>query len=401
MGISGDVRKEIWDDGNDHDIEKKLLSVIVPVYNVEPYLRRCLDSICNQSYRELEILCVNDGSTDNSLIILQEYAEKDSRIQVITKENGGLVSARKAGILRASGEYVTYVDSDDWIEQGMYEHLIELAVKEDADIVTSGDIRDYGTHRVEEPEHAETGIYQDRRILQLKENLIDTTVFFRKNISFHLIDKIFKRKYLLEYQLRISNQVNVGEDVAVAYPAIMNAKKIVVSGRNYYHYCLRNDSIMGIHRNDDLKSIKIMLNQLEGDLKDVSSSVINAVQQYKMLFLYVNLLRNLRNVIKFNNNFLYPFGNIPRNSKVIIYGAGKFGTELKSFIEEQSYLKLSAVLDKMPGPDQLHPSEIQNIQYDYVLIAALVYDVIEEMRRELRIYGVKDSQVLYVKADLL
>lgn len=401
MGISGDFRKETFDVGSDHGRSKKLLSVIVPVYNVEPYLSRCLDSICNQSYRELEIICVNDGSTDHSLLILQEYAEKDSRIQVITKENGGLVSARKAGILRASGEYVTYVDSDDWIEQGMYEHLIALAESEDADIVTSGDVRDYGTHTVEEPEYVETGIYQDRRILQLKENLIDTTVFFRKNISFHLVDKIFKRKYLLEYQLRISNQVNVGEDVAVAYPAIMNAKKIVVSGRNYYHYCLRNDSIMGIHRNDDLQSIKIMLNQLEGDFEDVSSSVINAVQQYKMLSLYVNLLRNLRNVIKFYNNFLYPFGNIPRNSKVIIYGAGKFGTELKSFIEEQSYLKLSAVLDKMPGSDKLHPSEIQNIQYDYVLIAALVYDVIEEIRRELRIYGVRDSKVLYVKADLL
>ena len=172
--------------------DKGLLSVIVPIYNVESYLPRCLKSIINQTYRNLEIICVDDGSTDNSGVIAEEYAKRDKRIKVIHKENGGLVSARKAGVLNASGEYLTYVDSDDWIEQTMYEDLLFLAKKEDADIVTSGDIRDYGTYNVEEPEYVQPGVYRDEKILKLKSEMISTKFFFRKNISTHVVDKIFK-----------------------------------------------------------------------------------------------------------------------------------------------------------------------------------------------------------------
>ena len=381
--------------------ENRLLSVIVPVYNVEPYLRRCLESICRQTYRKLEIICVNDGSTDQSLSILQEYAMKDSRIQVISKENGGLVSARKTGLLRASGKYATYVDSDDWIEQGMYENLMALMENESADIITSGDIRDYGTHTVTEPEYVNAGVYKEQSLLQLKENLIATDCFFRKNLSVHLYDKIFNKDYLLEYQLRINNQINVGEDAAVVYPAMLNAKKIIVSGKNYYHYCLRSDSIMGVNEHDDLESVKIMLNQVEADFNRASFFVTNTVQQYKMLQIYMNLLRNIDEVIKFKNNFLYPFGYIKQNARVVIYGAGKFGKELKTFLDKKNILQVIGLLDETPGLDRIHPSEIRNIQYDYVLIGVLIYDVIEDIKEKLRRYGVNDRQMLYVDAHLI
>ena len=103
------------------------VSVIVPVYNTERYLAKCLDSIIAQTMRDIEIICVDDGSTDSSLEILTAYAGKDARIRVIHKENGGLVSARKAGIKAARGTYIGYVDSDDWIEPRMYERLYECA----------------------------------------------------------------------------------------------------------------------------------------------------------------------------------------------------------------------------------------------------------------------------------
>ena len=101
-----------------------MLSVIIPVYNTEAYLKRCLDSVLGQTYKNIEVICVNDGSTDNSLQILKDYEKKDKRVLVIDKENGGVVSARKAGIKAASGEYCTYVDSDDWIEPNMYESIL-------------------------------------------------------------------------------------------------------------------------------------------------------------------------------------------------------------------------------------------------------------------------------------
>ena len=115
--------------------EKPLISVIIPVYNTQEYLRQCLDSVINQTYSNLEIITVNDGSTDNSLAILQEFASKDSRITVINKSKGGNSSARNAGIIAAKGEYVLNVDSDDWIEPLMCERLIEAAKKNDAQIV--------------------------------------------------------------------------------------------------------------------------------------------------------------------------------------------------------------------------------------------------------------------------
>lgn len=114
-----------------------LISVIVPVYNTEKYLRKCLDSICGQTYRNLEIICVNDGSPDNSATILEEYAARDERIKVLTQPNAGLAAARNAGLAFASGEWVTGVDSDDYLELDAYEYAINAATP-DVDIVCFG-----------------------------------------------------------------------------------------------------------------------------------------------------------------------------------------------------------------------------------------------------------------------
>ena len=97
-------------------MEKVMISVIVPVYNVENYLGKCLDSLINQTYKDIEIICINDGSTDNSLNILREYEQMDSRIIIIDQKNGGLSNARNIGLKEAAGEYIMFVDSDDWID---------------------------------------------------------------------------------------------------------------------------------------------------------------------------------------------------------------------------------------------------------------------------------------------
>ena len=115
-----------------------LISIIVPVYKVEPYLRRCVDSILNQTYRNLEVILVDDGSPDNCGSICDAYAKQDSRVKVIHKENGGLSSARNAGLDVMSGAYVGFVDSDDWIEPHMYESLLKLMEKFDAQMALGG-----------------------------------------------------------------------------------------------------------------------------------------------------------------------------------------------------------------------------------------------------------------------
>ena len=111
------------------------VSIIIPVYNVEKYLKKCLDSVINQTYKDIEIICVNDGSKDGSENILKEYATKDSRIKIIEKKNGGLSSARNAGLDVASGEYCYFVDSDDWIELNTIEKLTDIILSNDVDVV--------------------------------------------------------------------------------------------------------------------------------------------------------------------------------------------------------------------------------------------------------------------------
>lgn len=121
----------------------ELISVIIPVFNVEKYLARCLDSVINQTYKNLEIILVDDGSPDKSGNICDEYTKIDTRIKVIHKENGGVSSARNVGISIATGEYIGFVDSDDWLEPDMYEKLMEYAKKDDSDITR---IRYYKTY---------------------------------------------------------------------------------------------------------------------------------------------------------------------------------------------------------------------------------------------------------------
>lgn len=112
-----------------------MISVIMPVYNVENYIEKCLDSVCNQSFKDLEIICVNDGSTDNSLKLLEDYAKRDSRIKIITQENGGIGHARNTGLKNATGEYVLFVDSDDFLCENSLDELYYNINSNNSDLV--------------------------------------------------------------------------------------------------------------------------------------------------------------------------------------------------------------------------------------------------------------------------
>ena len=134
-----------------------MISVIVPVYNVEPYLRKCLDSIVNQTYRDLEILVIDDGSTDWCGKICDEYAGKDGRIRVFHTENRGLSCARNLGLDNARGEWIGFVDSDDWIETDMYEVLLKRAEETEADIVECGVLEEHPNRTGKRQEYLVTG----------------------------------------------------------------------------------------------------------------------------------------------------------------------------------------------------------------------------------------------------
>ncbi len=127
----------------------KSVSVIIPVYNVEKYLPKCLDSVIGQSYKELEIICVNDGSPDNSLAVLEAYSEKDNRIKIITQKNQGASIARNTGIAAATGDYMVFLDSDDWIDLEAIEAAVSVAEKNNSDVVMWGYVREFAENSLE------------------------------------------------------------------------------------------------------------------------------------------------------------------------------------------------------------------------------------------------------------
>lgn len=154
-------------------VDKPKVSIVIPVYNVEKYLERCLESLISQTLQDIEIIVVNDGSTDKSLTIINNFIERDSRIKVIDKENTGVSHSRNIAINAAQGEYLAFVDSDDWIDNDMLEHMYKQAKEEDLDIVMCTYMREFVTHSKEKTFNSpEVEVYKKEDILNLHRKLI-------------------------------------------------------------------------------------------------------------------------------------------------------------------------------------------------------------------------------------
>ena len=178
-------------------LDNPLISVIVPAYNAEQYIRDCLDSIINQTYQNLEIICINDGSQDNTAEILNEYDKADSRFIVIHRQNKGLVSARKEGVKIARGEYICYVDADDWIDPEMYMIMYNEGMELDVDIVAVGMCREFrnGTS-YQEPNIIPQGIYRGEVIKnKILPKVMDTDKFYQMGLSLVYVITHLKKKF--------------------------------------------------------------------------------------------------------------------------------------------------------------------------------------------------------------
>ena len=231
------------------------ISIIVPVYNVEKYIRKCLDSILNQTFKEFELILVNDGSIDNSGKICDEYALKDKRIKVIHKKNGGLSSARNAGLDVVRGEYIGFVDSDDWIEPNMYELLYKVAKFKNADIVACN----YSQFKEKNKLLKKDGIYLNKieeiELEKLYEHILEKKY---PQIYWSAWNKLWKRDLIGNLRFK---EGRIYEDKLFLYEIIYrnNEKKIYKINDELYHYRIDNisitRSIIGIKNLDYLKNI--------------------------------------------------------------------------------------------------------------------------------------------------
>ena len=210
----------------------KLLSVIVPVYNVESYLPTCIESIINQTYSNLELFLVDDGSTDKSGEICDEYAKKDSRIMVIHKENGGQGSARNRALDIAKGEYIAFVDSDDHIELNMYDAMINALERTDSDLVLCGFYTDSGLRIVD------SIVPEKEMIFESDEELL-RKYFDSPFVGGQPWNKVFKSSVFDELRFP---EGTAREDVYIMHLALSKCKRAVHCGKRLYHYIVRDGS---------------------------------------------------------------------------------------------------------------------------------------------------------------
>jgi len=209
------------------------ISVIVPIYKVEPYITKCLDSIIRQSYKNLEIILVDDGSPDLCGEICDEYAKNDNRITVIHKKNGGVSSARNAGLVIASGDWIGWVDSDDWIELDMYEYLLSNVLRHNADIAVCSRYEEYRRHSLYRGWKQVEILDTENALAQLLKN--DTMQNF-------LWDKLWKKSLFDNICFPYGKTY---EDIAVMHRLFEKAQHILCLPTAKYHYRQRANSIVG------------------------------------------------------------------------------------------------------------------------------------------------------------
>lgn len=318
-----------------------MISVIVPMYNARNYIGKCLDSIVNQSYRDLEIIVVDDGSTDGSGTVADEYASKDSRIKVIHGENQGLVSARKRGIAQATGDYVLFVDSDDYIDIRGIDELLELADAYDTDVVCATAVKRYdnGLDSTEQ-NLASNGFYSGSKIEELKRQLFCIDDYCSMAVLPYLVCKLWKRDLITRFVAGADERITIGEDVAIGFPAILSAKSIYIVDLPFYNYCQHQDSMMGSGGEDkEYQNAQILRDYLMGKVKelslpsDMTESLEDGISRYyiNQLFTRAYPKANSEN----NCEGLYPFlDKMPK--RVIIYGAGEFGKAVYRYAKDKT-----------------------------------------------------------------
>ncbi|WGE65244.1 glycosyltransferase [Actinobacillus equuli] len=281
---------------------KSIISIIVPVYNVSFYLKRCIDSLLQQTYTNLEIILVNDGSTDDSGKICDNYKIIDDRIKVIHKENGGLSSARNIGIASASGEYIGFVDSDDWVTPDMFEYLYFILRQNNADISVSSCMR---CNSIEEGEnlilknktHTITVCSQEEYMKKFMK--IDS-----QTIEYYACNKLYKRELLTNEQYPIGK---TAEDVLGTFKALLKARKVVLSDKITYFYYINPNSItasFSIKKANDLLSVWESVVELSkgNDIYYNWANINKARIDFTILF-KIAIARNYKELIR-NTDFI-------------------------------------------------------------------------------------------------
>lgn len=272
-----------------------MISVIVPIYNAEEYLSRCLDSICNQSFKDLEIILIDDGSTDSSLSICNDYMKKDSRIKVFSQKNSGVSSTRNVGIKQANGEYITFVDSDDFIENDMYECLLRNIKSNDYDVSSCL----MNEILINEKEKLRQG--NGEKIILNNNDDIMKCYFGNFIMDVSLNNKLFKRKVI--NNIFLNERISINEDKLFIYYILKKSKKIIHENTYKYYYYKHNGSASTQKYSDKYNDIITVSNIIKNDAIKSYPQLYNNIMAFELISYmnYYRILLKRTNKNEYNN----------------------------------------------------------------------------------------------------
>lgn len=374
---------------------KPELSVIVAVYNVEKYLDECLRSIVDQTMKNIEIIIINDGSTDNSVGICNKYKREDLRIRLISKSNEGLVSARKEGLNSANGKYIFFVDGDDYLDVDACEKMYQAISNSQFDFVHFN-YRDNNGNEICNITYEE--------VLNLdcnnrKELLLNRVLYNREGnyITPSIWSKIFEVDFIKKVYAIVPNEQSYGEDVITLCMAFLNGNKIGLSKEIVYNYRVRNDSMS--HRVDwnNLYNTLGLMVALKKNMpcdyhadieKFVSNIVLNELKEIDIASVSIN-------------RWIYKDYTMLLNKKIILYGAGEVGQDYYMQLSKYNSINIVAWVDSdgsKVSKEYCHvdePNVIFEKKYDYILIAIRNHTIAKLICDELICKSVDKEKIIW------
>ena len=303
-------------------MEKDLISIVIPVYNVEKYLSRCIESILNQTYKNWEAVFVNDGSIDNSLEILKDYQKKDERIKVIDKRNEGSGVARNTGIGQSGGGYLAFLDSDDWYEKNFLEKLYNNLKENNSDVSMCNPRMTYDDIQ----KNKNINIYYFDSI-ELNKNPEKILGILAMPVIWN---KLYKKEIIVKNNIKFPNY-SFSEDVEFLYKVFLYVNKVSKVEEYLYNYYQRDNSETKKIKEESIEQVYKVIGNIENYIKNNFIDKLGIFYQYKIQFIYsvsqlllsgINNDKRLKKIINNNNNLIVKnikFKNIIRNKKILIY----------------------------------------------------------------------------------
>lgn len=376
-----------------------LISIVVPLFNIEKYVSECIESIRAQTYENIQIILVDDGSTDKSGEICDKHALLDQRIEVIHQQNEGLVAARKRGLENAKGQYIGFVDGDDYVAPDMFEKLLAEMEISNADFVHSGYFQ-----------NGKKAVPFQKEVLQISEptvkaEFLKTAVFGVDGyVSPSIWSKLFKAEFIKKNYSQVPNKAQYGEDLINLCLCIVNGNCVSLLDEAYYYYRYRQDSFTNERNQRGLENIFKCYENLCAVLENCK--IFDALKKAMVEYSSRNILHKISvfSGDKFRmESYCYPFAEEIQGKRIVIYGAGAVGKDYYAQISRYTDCQIAAWVDMHPEKYDYPYTKIEGIDvldmidFDILIIAVRKEELAEEIYQQLVSKNIDKGKMVWRK----